>query len=399
MNTSIQRRAVAAVVALVATIGPAHAQFSLKELKNLIPPVGGSSTTTTTQENTGASGTNAQAAAGAPPVKASAKAISEMAPDINCSRPRERFNIAEKLADFGGQTATLRMDRLVGSDFRYTDLTPEDKQMLRYVAQTTVWVPAEVEVKLGAIYDTTSGFLGIGGQKLNEDEQLALEDIQKRLTTLRAAVADYPAEIHLKVDKKLPDGAFARFGGLILLSDRFLNGLGEAGPGADFLLAHEVSHVYKRHALKDIQFKLISSEEGWGLAKELLARAQRGAEISPKDAIFAVKTVPELVTFVRGVQVRFNKDQEFEADACSTVWLTAVHVPPKDAWRSYKAILGESGSYATEHPSSTEREERFNRKADGLPMAKPGTGATDKGSVTKEGKAMIRNSQKAQASQ
>lgn len=393
MNKLVQIRAVVALAALLATIGPAHAQFNLKELKNLIPPLGGSNS----QESTGTSGTpNAQAAADAPPVKASAKALSEMAPDVNCTRPRERFNIAEKLTEFGGQAATLRMERVIGSDFRYTDLTPDDKQMLRYVAQTTVWVPAEVENKLGAIYDTTTGLFGLGGAKLSETDQMALEDIEKRLTMLRGVVPEYPAEIHLKLDKKLPDGAFARFGGLILLSDRFLNGLGDAGSGADFLLAHEVSHVYKRHALKSVQFKLISSEEGWGLAKELLARAQRGMQVSPKDAIFAVTTVPELIKFVRGVQVRFNKEQEFEADACSVVWLQAEHVPPKEAWRKYKAILGESGSYAEEHPSGPEREERFNNKVDGVSSAKPKSGSTDKGSVTKEGKALLRNNQKGQ---
>lgn len=398
MNTSLHLQAAVALATVLSALGPAHAQPNLKDITKLLPSFGGGNSTSQ-EGSAGTRGTSgdAQSAAGAGPVKASAKAQSEMAPDINCDRPRERFNIAEKLADYGGQAASLRMQRLVGSDFRYTDLTADDKQMLRYVAQTTVWVPAEVEAKLGGIYDTASGFFGLGGTKPSEDEQMALEDIEKRLSTLRGAVADYPGEIHLKLDKKLPDGAFARFGGLILLSDRFLNSLGEAGSGADFLLAHEVSHVYKRHALKDIQFKLISSEEGWGLAKDLLTRAQRGAEFSPKDAIFAVKTVPELITFVRGVQVRFTRDQEFEADACSTVWLKAVNVPPKDAWRRYQAILGTSSSYSTEHPSSADREARFNQKADGVPMAKSKTGSIDKGSVTKEGKIVIRNAQKAQA--
>lgn len=315
-----------------------------------------------------------------------------MAPDINCDRPREKFNLSEKLIDYGGMAASMRLERLMSSNFRFTELKPEDKEMLRYIAQTTVWVPAEIEGKLGQIYDTTSSFFGLAGEKLNESEQLAIEDIEKRLKVLRGVVDDYPSEIHLKLDKKLPDGAFSRFGGLILISERFLNGLEDSGSGADFLLAHEVSHIYKRHAIKNIQYKLISSEEGWGLAKSLLVRARSGTKIVFEDVLFAVQTLPELIDFVRNVQVQFLKDQEFEADACSNVWLKAENIPQNEAWKNYQTVLGSSSTYSAEHPSSVDREARFFQKsAATLGAAQVGI---DKGAVKKGGKELIKNARK-----
>lgn len=140
---------------------------------------------------------------------------SEMAPDVLCNRPRERFNIGEKLADFGGTAAALQLQRLVESDFKYTDLKPEDHRLLRYLAQTTVWLPAEAEARLGSIYDFTAGLFAPRTQ-LNELQRSALEQVAKQLDGMRQVVADYPADIQLKVDTKLDDGAFARFGGLIL---------------------------------------------------------------------------------------------------------------------------------------------------------------------------------------
>jgi Zn-dependent protease with chaperone function len=362
--------------------GSAHAQFSLKDLTDRLQSAGNPSPRPAADP---------QAIAKASPVKANPAVASEMAPDINCSRPRERFNVAQKIVDFGGQAATLRMERMLASDFAFTDLKPEDKEMLRYIAQTTVWVPAEVESKLGGLYETGGGLLGFGRAKPTDDEQSALDAIEARLNKLRTAVSDYPAEIYLRLDKTLADGAFARFGGLILLSPRFLNSLEDTDQGASFLLAHEVSHVYKRHALKRIQFLLISSDEGWSLTKDLLGRAMRGSELSVKDAIFAVTTVPKLLDFVRGVQISFGKDQELEADACSVVWLQAIQVPPAQAWSAYKSVLGESSSYATEHPTSAERERRFLGKA-----GKSGDASQqvnlNKGSVKAGGQALIKES-------
>ena len=319
---------------------------------------------------------------------------SELAPDTGCTRPRERFNVGEKLSEYGGSAASLRFQRLMQSDFRYSELTEQDHQMLRYLAQTTVWLPAAAEAKLGSIYDGAKGMFGPRGDDLNELDRAALDDIEQRLNRMRAVISEYPAEIRLRVDKSLPDGAFARFGGVILLSERFLNGLVEAGIGSDFLLAHELTHIYKRHAMKDVQFKLISSAEGWDLARALLQRAYRGMEINPiADGVFLFTTMPKLIEFVRSVQLGFGRDQELEADACSTVWLKAAGSEPIEAWEKYHATLGANTSYSKEHPSNEEREARFKRRAAGVPDPSPKKGA-DKGAVKEGGKRLSESDRK-----
>lgn len=304
----------------------------------------------------------------AAPVGAKKDIQPEMRPDVSCNRPQERFNVAEKVAEFGGMQAALRLQRLIESDYKYSDLEPQDKEMLGYLARTTVWVPVEVEAKLGAIYDMGASAFRFGKQPtLSDLDRATLDAANARLNALKGVVQDFPADIKLNLDKTLPDGASARFGGVILLSERFAASMTESPAGSDFLLAHELSHIYKRHAIKDIQFKLISTEEGWGLARKVLQRAQRGMAVDPiADGVFMFTTVPALVQFVRSVQLKFGRDQELEADACAVVWLNGIGSDPVVAWDAYRATVGaSSGAYIESHPPSEEREARFKVKAAG----------------------------------
>lgn len=335
-----------------------------------------------------------ESVANAPVVQPPKDYQSEMAADRNCSRPRDKFNVADKIADYGGTAATLRLQRLITTDFQYSDLKPEDKQMLQYIAQTSVWVPPEVEDKLAAVYDKSKGFFKREAP-LNELEELAFDDVRKRLERVRETVPEYPSEIRLKVDHELKDGAFARFGGLIQISDRFLNGLGDAGAGADFLLSHEVSHVYKRHSIKGIQFTLISSSEGWNLAKQVLRGVpgigNQGSDMfrEVKDIVTGLGAIPALMEYVSSVQINFTKDQELEADACSVEWLRALKVEPKKAWADYQDILGANSTYDALHPSTAQRKASFDNRVDQKAVA-PVLSA-DKGTVKKEGAKIIAN--------
>jgi len=328
-------------------------------------------------------------AASAPRQKSDQEIRSEIAPDITCTKPRERFNVAEKVAEYGGTAASLRLQRLVSTDMQFSDLSEEDRRLLNYLATTTVWVPAEIEAKVAAVYDTATGPFGSRPSPAPLQRE-ALASIEEKLARLRLAVAEYPAEIRLVLNPKLADGAFARLGGIIQLSTRFLNGLADAEQGADFLLAHEVSHVYKRHAIKQIQFLLISSSEGWSLAKKLLQRASRGTQVDLMgDGVFALTTVPKIIEFVRSVQIKFGREQELEADACSTVWLKALQIDPYKAWEQYHATLGANDTaYSLEHPTYEERLSRFKEKVAGSNSG-PAQKATDKGSVKKGGGQLI----------
>ncbi len=384
MHANLKPALLCALLLLLAT--PVQAQF-FDALKNALAELPRAAS----WQAGGSSMPSAAEIAGAPAVKAAKDIESEMAPDVTCKKPRERFNVAEKVVEYGGAAASARLQRLITSNLQYGDLDPDDREMLRYLALTTVWLPAEVEARMGSIYSSVTSIFSGRKAELSELDRTALVQIQERLVKLRGTVADYPADIKLIVNPDLKDGAYASFGGIIQLSTRFLNGLEDAGAGADFLLAHEMSHIYKRHAIKQIQFQLVSSAEGWSLARAVLQRASRGMGTDLiGDGVFTLITVPRLFEFVKSVQVKFGKDQELEADSCSTVWLKAVETDPFEAWDKFHASLGGTDtSYSSEHPSNEERAARFRRRA----ANEPALGAeprVDVGTVRKEGRKMIK---------
>lgn len=303
----------------------------------------------------------------APPGNKKAKDIAaEMAPDRLCNRPQERFNVAEKLAEYGGTEATLRLERLIASDYKYSDLTPQDREMLKYIAQTTVWVPVEVESALGSAFELVGGSKG----GLTEADEINRDKVAQRLDKLKETVKDFPSSVKLVVDPKMADGAAAKFGGVLQVSKPFMETMVDKPQGGDLVLAHELSHIYKRHAIKRMQFELISTSEGWELAKKLLGRAMKGAQTNAiQDGLFMMTTTPKLVSFVRNLQLKFTSEQELEADACSVVWLRASGVDPAPAWDQFVAAFASADTqpsgYAGSHPPTAEREANYRVKLSG----------------------------------
>jgi Zn-dependent protease with chaperone function len=297
------------------------------------------------------------AAAAAAPVTASSKALGDLKPDADCSRPQEGFDVMAKVVEYGGENARLRLERLLATDFKYDDLTPQDRAMLKYIAYTTIWVPPTLESKLGGIYSS------FNTDKADESFSPSARRAQERIALLRQQVSDFPGEIELLVLRSADNGASAQAGGLITIAQGFVSDL-EGQPSArDLILAHEMSHVYKRHALKEIQFQLVSSAAGFSIAKKLLGRALPGASSNVFSETFGMLQLgTELVSFVRGLQVRFNQDQELEADACAAVWMKRASMDTTDAWKAFETVSASAagaGTYFDTHPSSAQRKARF----------------------------------------
>lgn len=298
-----------------------------------------------------------QAGTGQAPKTPSSAALSDLKPDIDCSRPQEGFDVIAKVVEYGGENARLRLERLVATDFRYDDLTPEDRAMLKYVAYTTVWVPPALESKIGSIYSALAASPG------DESYSASARRSQERIVLLKQQVADFPGDIKLLVRKDMPSGAAAQAGGLISIAQGFVSDL-EAQPSArDLILAHELSHVYKRHSLKEIQYQLVSTSAGFSIAKRLLGRAMPGGGSNALfEVIGSVQLGIELVNFVKGLQIRFSRDQELEADACAAVWMKRAKMDTNEAWKAFETVAaspGQAGGYFEQHPSNAERRARF----------------------------------------
>lgn len=295
------------------------------------------------------------------------EALNELKVDRLCLKVEERFDVWEKATEYAGVEGQLRLKALVSSDFEHADLTPSDRAMLRYLAYTTIWIPASMETAIGAAWSALSS----GGddnktEVTGRSQRKALQRLDERLGTLRSGIDGFPGSVSLVLDPGLRDGAFARVGGIVVVSPRFLSLMDEKDAVRDVVLAHELSHLYKRHTIKELQYKLVSSAPGWKIARKLLARLDpksTGGVAFLRDSLGYGVLVTDLVAFVRSAHLDYSREQELEADGCALQWLERIDVSPREAWQAFAGILAYSGktetnepTYENLHPSPAERD-------------------------------------------
>lgn len=134
----MKRPLISSAVGLVLLGAAASGHAQLGDLLNRIVPGAGQASAPVAPApakpgaaTAGAPMKSAAMADGSQPVAALKGIKADLPPDRQCNQPQERFNIAEKLVEYGGTEASLRLDRLIKSDYKYSDLTPEDRQMLK----------------------------------------------------------------------------------------------------------------------------------------------------------------------------------------------------------------------------------------------------------------------------
>lgn len=295
------------------------------------------------------------------------EALNELKVDRLCLKVEERFDVWEKATEYAGVEGQLRLKALVSSDFEHADLTPSDRAMLRYLAYTTIWIPASMETAIGAAWSAlSSGGDDSKAELTGRSQRKALQRLDERLGTLRSGIDGFPGSVSLVLDPSLRDGAFARVGGIVVVSPRFLSLMDEKDSVRDVVLAHELSHLYKRHTIKELQYKLVSSAPGWKIARKLLARLDpqsSGGVAFLRDSLGYGVLVTDLVGFVRSAHLDYSREQELEADGCALQWLERIDVSPREAWQAFAGILAYSGktegsepTYENLHPSPAERE-------------------------------------------
>lgn len=310
------------------------------------------------------------------PAKPNAGVEDKLAPDTLCRRFEETSDVWGALAEYGGLQAQTRAQQILSSDFRFADLTPEDKKMLRYISYTTVWVPSSVELGFGKLYlAATSRSRDTGGDDRSEAAQL--NRVETQLQEFRSHITDFPGSSDLVVDKNLRTGAYSQVGGLIVLSSDFLNRMDEKEPVKQLILAHELSHLYKRHTVKELQYQLITSASGFDLGKKLLGRSNPARSNNPiqmaKDAFTLATAGRELYQYVREHQVAFSLDQEFEADTCSVQLMKRSGLDPKplvSALAELEAVQkDDDAGYGKTHPSNRERQDKLLAAIGGKPRS------------------------------
>ncbi len=305
------------------------------------------------------------------PLVLSKAAELELLPDRECKRPREKFNIVEKLVEWGGASAQFHVARLLSSEFDTAKPSPAERKLLKLLAYGTVWIPVELE---SAIMRTVGG---LGGQRseLDDFDVDSKKLLEKRLDALKAHTTDFPENIRLDVEKDVPDGAWAQMGAVIQVGVQYMGLMESSGHAQHFVMAHEMSHIYKRHRVKQLQARLLLTPTGWKLAqtilKPLVSPTSMGFGANPweslKTFLQAGTTLQQLAEEYRKMDLKFTDEQELEADACTVTWLRAAKVDTCAAWTSYEQISQQSGLTKGTHSPTADRKANYMKKVQGLP--------------------------------
>ncbi len=176
-------------------------------------------------------------------------------------------------------------------------------EQARDAARQLNWLPIDLEIEYGQqMHDKrVSGdlkLLKINSKRSSIKEQYKrAEEILANL--LKSVTAPHPYKFKLFLVNDETINAEAIPGGFIYLNTGALkNGQ------AEFVLAHEIAHVLKRHTTKEMQSRLIDSVETYEDLKRLLQR--RG------DVAALTKSISFAKDFLN-----FSKYQELQSDACS----------------------------------------------------------------------------------
>lgn len=297
------------------------------------------------------------------------EAAGDLLPDTQCKHVEERSDVFAAAARYAGTNAQLRLRHLLESEFKQDQLNDSDRKLLRYLAYTTVWIPQGLESSIGSLYSRMSDMTrSDDSANMGKARQKAMDRMRTRLTSLNQAIPEQTGTVSLVLDQNLPDAAFARVGGIIILSPRFLNLMDENAPVRDVVLAHEISHLYKRHAVKELQYQLVTSAAGFSLVKKLLGRMDpaRATSAGLSDIVSSVTMAKDIFDVVQKTQLRFTQDQELEADACAVRWLARTNIDTCHAWQTFGTILTDNPQspgqgYQVLHPSPQSRTDNIRK--------------------------------------
>lgn len=233
----------------------------------------------------------------------------------------------------------------------------ENKELfdkLRVLARRKVWLPVSAETQVGAWLNdkyVKDGAI-IAADKLNSRDRQRFEEIRKTLDAIVGTLpADNPYKFNLQVVQGDQSNASIGVGGYVYLNLGLVRDRSLSGNDIALRLAHEVAHLTRRHALKDIQLKLID-----GMAAKKDIQGMLGVATNP------VKTMQDVLGTANSTLLlfqRFDQNQELEGDACGMYLLARTPgVDARAALKAYEARkpLTSPESWDTSHPSHEERQ-------------------------------------------
>jgi Zn-dependent protease with chaperone function len=268
-----------------------------------------------------------------------------------------------------------RLGLQIGSSLLITDGLDEKKLQanlnafrphLRELSRNTNWLPQSAERLIGErIYamNELKPFVPPARQKPLLDN--TIRPIYAQLVSFAKADLKSPVEFELRVvrdDKSTVPLAIA--GGIILVPSGLLNAMQRVKDPDNvvaFMLAHEFSHVLRRHKTKMVQLSLVDSITQAGEYKQLYNSSASGLSAATDPAKLLrftdenVKSLMDQTCKSRNWLPSLEQNQEYEADVCGALLLkklSAARQTPFDAVRGYGAYL--ANGLATPVPPAQE---------------------------------------------
>ncbi|MFA7082913.1 MAG: M48 family metalloprotease [Arcobacteraceae bacterium] len=184
------------------------------------------------------------------------------------------------------------------------------KKLANNLSKNYLWIPLEVEELYAAqIYEDR---LKSGDVVLRTSKNKKYKDMYKKLDTFLAQYntylkennLSYPYDIKLHILSTSKKAESLPYGYIFISEDYIANGMYET------ILAHELSHVSKRHPTKEIQFRLVSTYENITDLTKMIKDMQSSS--ADKTALAALMT-PEMIQ--KSFEM-YAQEQELEADSC-----------------------------------------------------------------------------------
>jgi len=246
--------------------------------------------------------------------------------DTECLNPMDNYknNYMEAIKLAGVYTASNSSSfmNLITDDSSEPEESAKGLKLLtKEIAKKTVWLPIEIEKEYAKkIYKAR---LKNGDIILRSTKNRKYKKMYKKLDVFAKQYRNY-----LKANDYLKDNPYpfevkifilstknkveAIPGGYIFISEDFLK-----GKRYETALAHELTHISKRHLTKDLQYRLIS---GYDNITDMIKFIKK---INQKKDAVATSLV--YTKFIFKNFEKHTQDQELEADACSLKILTTIN--------------------------------------------------------------------------
>jgi predicted Zn-dependent protease len=312
----------------------------------------------------GQGGVTAQAASGHDFEAQKVHKLGSLNADFLCERLYDSANpvgMAAELARIVGPGVLIGKFPELGGK-----ITPEQKKMyanLRILARQKVWVPVSAERTMGEWMDQKARREGlmVDPAGLPKNMRPRYELTKSLLDGIVATLpSDNPYTFTLAITQADESNASITPGGFIYVTTGMLQDKTLDRNDIALRLAHEVAHLTRRHALKEIQVKVVDALEITRSLKPLLDFAQQPTRVM--ETLFGKMKAAEMMF------QRFDEVQELEGDACGTQLL--VKQPGIDAaaavkrFASARAGTGKGKGWDVSHPAPEERALVMNAQLD-----------------------------------